>query len=59
MLIERTTEVKICFIDYCRGCDKVRHKHVTEMLENINIDSKDLRVIKKHILATEAVIKVG
>lgn len=50
ILIEREVEVKIglyvCFVDYCKIFDKVRHNQVMEMLENLNIDGKNLKVIK-------------
>uniref|UniRef100_A0A0B7BSZ6 Reverse transcriptase domain-containing protein n=1 Tax=Arion vulgaris TaxID=1028688 RepID=A0A0B7BSZ6_9EUPU len=49
-LIERSIEVKadlyLCFIDYTKAFDNVRHQELSKMLESLNIDSKDLRIIQ-------------
>jgi hypothetical protein len=49
-LFERTIEVKInqylCFIDYTKVFDKVRHKKLIDILNSINIDGKDIRLIR-------------
>ena len=50
MLCERAIEVKqdlyITFIDYRKAFDKVKHKDLLKMLQDVGIDNKDLRVIR-------------
>ncbi|GFN99687.1 endonuclease-reverse transcriptase [Plakobranchus ocellatus] len=50
MLMERCTEMEkhlhLCFIDYFKAFDKVRHVELFRMLEKLAIDWKDLRVIR-------------
>ncbi|GFN73966.1 retrovirus-related pol polyprotein from type-2 retrotransposable element r2dm [Plakobranchus ocellatus] len=49
-LIERALEVQndvyLCFIDYTKAFDRVRHDEIITELRQINIDGKDLRIIK-------------
>ncbi|GFN77761.1 endonuclease-reverse transcriptase [Plakobranchus ocellatus] len=49
-LIERTLEVQkdvyLCFIDYTTAFDRVRHDEIITELKQLNIDGKDLRIIK-------------
>ena len=50
MLMERCIEVPkdlyICFIDYSKAFDKVEHEKLFEMLNQLDIDGKDLRVLR-------------
>ena len=47
-LCERATEghkdVYICVIDYTKVFDKVKHEDLFDILQNLDIDGKDLRV---------------
>lgn len=36
----------VCFIDYNRAFDKMKRDGIMKMLENINIDDKNLRMKK-------------
>ena len=49
MLGERTVEVKrdlcVCFPDYAKAFDKVRHKEMLELLQTLNIDGNDIQLI--------------
>ncbi|GFO36321.1 endonuclease-reverse transcriptase [Plakobranchus ocellatus] len=49
-LIERALEVQkdvyLCFIDYTKAFDRVRHDEIITELKQLNIDGKDLRIIK-------------
>ena len=62
-LIERSIEVKTelyhCCVDYTKAFDKVKHNEVIHMLENLNIDSKDLRISKNMYFQQTATIRVG
>ncbi|GFO09383.1 RNA-directed DNA polymerase from mobile element jockey-like [Plakobranchus ocellatus] len=50
MLMERCIEMQkdlhLCFIDYSKAFDKVRYVELFRMLEKLDIDGKDLRVIR-------------
>ena len=50
MLIERCIQVQtdlyICFIDYSKAFDKVRHEELFNILDKLDIDGKDLRIIR-------------
>ena len=62
MLIERCIEVKkdlyICFIDYSKAFDKVRHNELIKMLEKLDIDGKDLRIVKNLYWEQNAAVKI-
>ena len=49
-LIERVIEVQkdfyLCFIDYSKAFDKVKHSYLFDILLRHNCDGKDLRVIR-------------
>ena len=51
MLSERAVEMQkdvyLCFIDYEKAFDTVRHVNMLEMLKRIGADSRDIRVIRK------------
>ncbi|GFN85484.1 retrovirus-related pol polyprotein line-1 [Plakobranchus ocellatus] len=50
MLMERCIEIEkdlhLCFIDYSEASYKVKHVELFRMLEKLDIDGKDLRVIR-------------
>ena len=50
MLIERAIEVKhaiyLCFLDYTKAFDKVKHDNLFQILEKLNTDGKDLRLVR-------------
>ena len=62
-LTERSIEVQkdlyLCFIDYTKAFDKVNHEELIHILEHLNIDGKDLRIIKNLYWQQTAAIKVG
>ena len=49
MLLERSIEVQkdiyLCFIDYSKAFDKVRHEDLFNILSSLNIDAKDMRIL--------------
>ncbi|KAG1681055.1 DNA replication licensing factor MCM5 [Nymphon striatum] len=57
--IEHQQDVFICFIDYSKAFDKVQHTKLIKLLEQINIDDKDLRIIKNLYWNQTAAVKVG
>ena len=62
MLMERCIEVQkdlyLCFIDYSKAFDKVKHEKLFEMLETLDIDGKDLRVIRNLYWDQTAAVKI-
>ena len=62
MITERAIEVQkdvfMCFIDYEKAFDKVRHSDLIEILQNINIDGKDIRLITNLYWNQQAAVNV-
>ncbi|XP_069993113.1 uncharacterized protein [Penaeus vannamei] len=50
MLSERAIEMQkdlyVCFIDYTKAFDKVQHAELLKMLETLDLDGKDIRLIR-------------
>ena len=44
--IEMQKDVYLCFIEYEKAFDTVRHQEMLRMLAGLEVDEKDLRVIK-------------
>jgi len=63
MLSERAIEMQrnlfLCFIDYSKAFDNVKHEKLLEMLEDIQIDGKDLRIIRNLYWKQTAPIRIG
>ena len=45
--IEKHQDLHLCFIDYTKASDKVYHDNLISMFENIEVDGKDLRLVRK------------
>lgn len=52
------TNVILCFIDYEKAFDRVRHDLLMERLLDVGLDSKDLRVIKNLYWNQRATVRV-
>ena len=63
MLAERALKVpkdmNLCFIDYSKAFDKVRHEELFRMLEAIDIDGKDLQIVRNLYWEQTATIRIG
>ncbi|GFO19349.1 endonuclease-reverse transcriptase [Plakobranchus ocellatus] len=61
-LIERALEIQkdvyLCFIDYTKAFDRVRHDEIITELKQLNIDGKDLRIIKTMYWEQTAAIRI-
>ena len=44
--IERQRNLYVCFIDYSKAFDKVRHENLIEILQSLDIDGKDVRILR-------------
>lgn len=62
VLMQRCLDVNqnvyVCFIDYNKAFDKVRHKQLIEALEQKNLDTKDKRIIVELYLKQSASVRV-
>ena len=54
---DQRKDVIACFIDYEKAFDKVKHADLIRMLQERNIDDKDINVIKNLYWNQEAIIK--
>ena len=62
MLTERAVEMQknvyVCFIDYTKAFDKVRHEELMNMLQDLEIDGKDIRLIRNLYWEQSACMKI-
>ena len=63
MLAERCIEMQkdlyLCFIDYSKAFDKVRHEKLFNILEHLDIDENDIRVIRNLYWDQSAAVRIG
>ena len=52
-------DLYLCFIDYSKAFDKVRHEKLFNILEHLDIDGKDLRVIRNLYWDQSAAARIG
>ena len=57
-VMEHSTDLHLCFIDYTKASDTVKHQEIMEELEDINIDGKDVRIIKNKYWKQTAAVGV-
>ena len=61
-LCERAIEVQhdlyLCFIDYAKAFDKVKREDLFEFLQTLDIDGKDLRLIRNLYWEQSAAIRI-
>ncbi|XP_014677047.1 PREDICTED: uncharacterized protein LOC106816918 [Priapulus caudatus] len=58
-MLEVGKDLYCCFIKYDKAFDKVRHEDLMEMLEELQIDGRDLRIIKNLYWRQKAAVRVG
>ena len=49
----------VCFVDYEKAFDKVKHEEMLKLLRDINIDGKDWRLIQNLYWKQRAAVRVG
>ena len=63
VLAERALEVQkdlyVCFVDYEKAFDKVRHKDLFNILNELELDGKDLRLMKNLYWNQKASVRVA
>ena len=52
-------DVYVCFIDYAKAFDRVKHTEVIALLEKAGIDGKDIRIIIELYWNQKAAIRVN
>ena len=57
-LAEMQRDIFLCFIDYSKAFDRVKHKELMQMLSELDIDGKDLRLVRNLYWDQEAAIKI-
>lgn len=57
-LVDLNKDVYVCFIDYTKAFDKVRHNQLFDALKHLDLDGKDLRLIRNLYWEQTAAIKV-
>ncbi|GFS10292.1 retrovirus-related Pol polyprotein from type-1 retrotransposable element R2 [Elysia marginata] len=57
--IETQKDLYLCFIDYSKAFDKVRHEELFHILDSLDIDGKDLRILKTLYWKQTATVRVG
>ena len=55
--LEKHKDVYICFIDYEKAFDRVKHEKLCEILKVIGMDGKDIRIIAKLYWEQVAVVR--
>ena len=60
-LCEKAIEVKkdlyVCFIDYTKAFDRVRHSSLIDILQDLDIDGKDIRIVRNLYWNQEAAVR--
>ena len=62
MLMERCIEMQkdlyMCFIDYSKAFDKVKHVELFKLLEELDIDGKELRIVRNLYWDQTAAVRI-
>ena len=56
--LEVDKDLFTCFIDYSKAFDKVRHNQLMKLLEKLDIDGKDLRIVRNLYWEQSAAVRV-
>ena len=63
MISERAIEMQknlyLCFIDYTKAFDKVQHEELFKLLQALDLDGKDIQLIRNLYWEQTACIKIG
>ena len=58
-VLEMQKDIFICFIDFAKAFDKVKNDHLLDLLQQLNLDGRDLRVIRNLYWEQSACIRIG
>ena len=57
--VEMQKDVYVCFIDYTKAFGKVKHVTLFEMLQEMDVNGKDLELIKNLYWQQQAAVRIG
>ena len=61
-MIDRRVEIQkdlcICFIDYAKAFDRVKHDRLLELIARVDIDGEDLRLIRNLYYHQKATVRI-
>ena len=52
-------DLYLCFIDYTKAFDKLRHEEIMSILDSLNIDGKDLIIVRNIYWEQTAAMRIG
>ena len=52
-------DLYLCLIDYTKAFDKLRHEEIMSILDSLNIDGKDLRIVRNIYWEQTAAMRRG
>ena len=52
-------DVYLCFVDFQKAFNTVKHEQLIEMLGEVGVDSKDFRLITNFYSEQQATVQVG
>ena len=58
-MLEKNNEVYMCFIDYEKAFDTVKHEILIDMLQRMGVDGRDSRLIRNLYWEQEARVRIG
>ena len=56
--IEHQQDMYLCFLDYSKAFDRVRHEPLLEILQSLDIDGKDLRILRNLYWDQTAAVRI-
>ena len=57
--IEKQKDVYMCFVDFEKAFDSVRHEYMVDMLRELGVDKADIRLIVNLYWEQKAAVKIG
>ena len=57
--VEMQKDVHICFIDYANAFGKVQHVTLFEILQELDVNRKDLELLKNFYWQKQALVRIG
>ena len=57
--MEKQKDLYICFLDYTKAFDRVKHEKIIELLQRLDTDGKDIQLIRSLYWEQQACIRIG
>ena len=52
-------DLYLCFIDYTKAFDRVNHEQLQDVLQNLDLDGKDIRLLKNFYWEQQAGMRIN